>query len=324
MIARTSRAFGRSIAVVMLSVVLALLAAPLGAAAQDATPMASPEADALAATGLPEITITAQETIYSPSVPGAMLEGWYIITLVNETDAVASASLGSLPEGQTVGDLTSVLSTSFKGEGGELPAWWSEASFAGGNVAAPGETTRTLAYLTPGRWVIFSTNPASTQSPAVFTILTPEEAEANYGIVPEASPVASPAAGAVPAPAGVTADVTLEVSDTGVEMASGTLAAGDVVVQVTNTGEQVHDLIVVRSDAAVDEAGAAELAGAFARGEALTGATVVGGVGTLGAGQSAYATMTLEPGTYVLFSSLPDTTGGLQLDAGVITVLTVE
>jgi hypothetical protein len=311
---------GRSVAGLAVAVIAA---GPASAAvAQDASPMASPEADVLAATGLPEIRITTRETTVSPSVPGAMLEGWYIITLVNETDLVSSANLGLLPEGQTVGDLTSVLATSFKGQGGALPDWWSAATFAGGNVAASGETTRTLAYLTPGKWAIFSSNPAAIQSPSVFTILTPEEAETNYGIAPAASPVASPAAAGAPVPDGVALTSSIDVSDSAITP-GGDMAAGDVIVQVTNSGEQVHELILVRSDAEVDDAAAATLATSYASGEELTGATVVGGVGTLGPGQSALFTATLEPGTYVLFSSLPDASGGLQSDAGLVLVLTV-
>jgi hypothetical protein len=311
----------------MVSAFVALFAAlPLGyAAAQDATPVASPEAaSALAASGLPEITVTAKETIFSPKVPGAMLEGWYLITLVNETDAISSANLVMLPEGQTVGALTSLVSTAFKGEGGELPEWWTSAAFAGGNVAAAGETTQTLAYLTPGKWAIFSSNPAAIQSPSVFTILTPEEAEANYGITPSATPMASPVAAGAPAPAGVTATASIDVSDTAITPAGQPPAAGEVVAEVTNSGEQVHELILVKTDQPVDDAGVAALATSYAKGEALTGATVVGGLGTLGPGQTGFFSATLEPGTYVFFSSLPDANGGLQSDAGLVLTFSVE
>ena len=328
MVARTGHLFGRAFAVIVTSLLVALLAA-LPVAAQDASPAATPEApaDPLVAAGLPEIAITARETTFSPSVPGAMTEGWYLITLINETDALASANLGLLPEGQTVGDLTSALGAAFQGEGGELPAWWGDATFAGGNVAAAGATTSTLAYLTPGRWVVFSTNPAAIQSPSVFTILTPEEAEASYGIVPEATPVASPGASpvaGVQAPEGVTAGAVIEVSDTAIQPTTDVPAPGQQVVQVTNAGEQAHDLVIVRTDQPVDDAGAAALATSFARGEALTGATVVAGVGALSPGQTAYLSATLDPGTYLAFSSMPDANGGLQADAGLVFVFTVE
>lgn len=327
MVARTGHLFGRAFAVIATSLFVALFAA-LPVAAQDASPVATPEApaDPLVAAGLPEIAITARDTTYSPSVPGAMLEGWYLITLINETAAVASANLGLLPEGQTVGDLTSVLGTTFKGEGGELPEWWSNATFAGGNVAASGETTRTLAYLVPGKWAIFSTNPASGQSPAVFTILTPEEAEANYGIAPEATPVASPGASpvaGVQASEGVTPTTSVNLTDTAIEPAGEPPAPGSVVVQITNSGEQAHDLVFVKTDQTVDEAGAAALATSYAKGEALTGATVVGGLGALGPGQTAVLSINLEQGDYVMFSSMPDANGGLQSDAGVILAFSV-
>lgn len=329
MVTRTGYLFGRAFAVVVTSVLVAFFAAmPVGmAAAQDASPVATPETDALAAAGLPEISITARETTFSPSVPGAMVEGWYLMTLINETDVLASANIGMLPVDQTVGSLTSALSTAFKGEGGELPEWWGSATFAGGNVAAGGETTRTLAYLTPGKWVIFSTNPAAVQSPSVFTILTPDEAEANYGIAPAATPVATPGASpvaAAQAPAGVTATATIDVSDAAIQPAGEPPAAGPIVAQVTNNGEQVHELVLVKTDQPVDDAGATALATSYAKGEALTGATVVGGIGTLGAGQTAYMSITLEPGTYMFFSALPDANGGLQSDAGLVLTFSID
>jgi hypothetical protein len=226
-----------------------------------------------------------------------------------------------------VGDLTSALGTSFKGEGGTLPDWWGSATFAGGNLAAGGQTTHTLAYLTPGKWVIFSTNPAAVQSPSVFTILTPEEAEANYGIAPAATPVATPGASPVAgtqAPEGVTATANIDLTDTGIEPAGEVPASGPIVAEVTNSGEQVHELVLVKTDQPVDDAGATALATSYAKGEALTGATVVGGVGTLGAGQTAYMSATLEPGTYVFFSTLPDANGGLQSDAGLVLTFSVD
>lgn len=328
MVAHEHRYSRRTFTALGLGASAALLAASRSSA-QDATPAASPveEAGAFDNTGLTEIVITATEFTFSSSVPGGMGEGWYIITLVNESEAVASANLGLLPEGTTGGDLSTALSASFKGEGGELPDWWTSATFAGGNVAALAEETSTLVYLTPGKWYVFSTNPASTQSPASFTILTPEELESYYGVVPEATPVASPemaspeVAGAE-APEGVTATVSVDLSDSAVE-ADSAPAAGQQVLQVTNSGEQVHDLVILRADDVADEQGGASLASSWVKGEETT-ATVAGGVGALSPGHTAYAEVDVQAGTYVAFSSLPDANGGLQVDSGLVTVITVE
>src|SRR5690625_1245972 len=95
--------------------------------AQGATPVPSPDvADmgAFDATGLTEIVVTADQYTFSGSTPGALAEGWYIITLVNESETATNVNLGLLPEGTSGGDLSAVVSQAFMGQGGELPDWW--------------------------------------------------------------------------------------------------------------------------------------------------------------------------------------------------------
>src|SRR5690606_9697849 len=132
--------------------------------------------------GLPTLDVTVQEFVYAISNPGALAEGWYVVNVINESEATASVNLALLPEGTSGGDLSALKSDAFMGEGGELPEWWDATMFAGGSTAAPGETASAVVYLTPGQWTAFSTNPASQQSPANLRILTPEELEANYGV----------------------------------------------------------------------------------------------------------------------------------------------
>jgi len=295
------------------------------AVAQDASPMASPEvADMGAFDGLDltEIVVTAEQYTFSASVPGAMPEGWYIITLKNNSDAVASLNLGLLPEGTAGGDLSSAVSQSFQGEGGELPDWWDSATFAGGSVAAAGATNSVLVYLVPGKWFMFSTNPNSMQSPASFNILTPAELEENYGVAPEASPEASPVSAMAAAPEGVTATSKVEVADDSLTI-DNQPAAAQQVLQVINSGEQVHDLVILKTEDTLDESGAASLAGSWAKGEE-TNATVLGGVGALSADATAFLALDVQPGTYIAFSSMPDENGGLQVDNGVVAICTAQ
>ena len=274
--------------------------------AQDASPEASPvaeEAGMLESLGLPMLDITAQEFVFAISNPGALAEGWYVINLINESEADASVNLALLPEGTSGGDLSALKSQVFAGEGGELPEWWADTTFAGGTVAAPGETSSAVVYLTPGQWTAFSTNPASVQSPANLRILNAEELEANYGIVPEegsATPEASPVA--VAAPEGLTAAITLGVSDSGFNP-SGAPAAGEQAIET------------------VDEASAGSMALSWVRGEDID-AMPVGGVGTLSPGATAYAVLDAQAGTYLVFSSLPDANGGLQLETIGVLVFT--
>lgn len=310
----------------------------LGAAATAATfrmasaqtPVASPaveEAGMLESLGLPTLDITAKELVFGISNPGGLAEGWYVVNLINESETDASLNLALLPEGTNGGALSALKSEAFMGQGGELPEFWASTTFAGGTVAAPGETSSAVVYLTPGQWTAFSTNPASIQSPANLRILTPEELEANYGIVPEeaadatpgASPVASPVV-EVSAPEGLTPSITLGVSDSGFTP-SGAPAAGEQAIEIVNEGEQVHDVIMLHTTDTVDEASAGSMALAWVRGEDVN-ASPVGGVGTLSSGTTAYAVLDAQPGTYLVFSSLPDANGGLQLETIGVLVFT--
>lgn len=326
MVGESVRVRDRSFAAVLIGVVMALVAVmPFAGSvgAQDATP----EAEGLGL-DLPEVQITANESTFSVS-GSAIVEGWTIITLVNETEAPAVANLALLPEEQSVGDLTTVVSESFAGEGGELPEWWADATFAGGAWADTGATTQAVVYFTPGEWVVFSSNPASAQPPQIITVLTPEEALDAYGIEPEATPVAggdaSPVAedGATPVVEGLPADTEISIVDGAIETASAP-ASGQQLWQVTNNGTQVADLVLYAVDGEIDDAAAADLATTVAAGETPEGATLAGGIGALSDGGTAYLSANLEAGTYVAFSTQPDTAGGIQASNGVVLVITVE
>lgn len=311
----------RSVVGLVLGVVMALVAMlPFAGhvGAQDATPIAEE-----LGLDLPVVNITAQESVLSISVTPPVLEGWTLISLVNESEAAAGVNLALLPEEQSVGDLTSVVSESFAGEGGELPDWWSDATFGGGAYAAPGETSQGVVYLTPGQWAVFSTNPAAVQPAQTITVATVDEAAENYGVEPEATPVAATPVGATPVVEGLEADGEIAITDGAFDIANGP-EAGEQLWQVMNDGEQVADLILFSTDEELDEEGAADLATAFAAGEATDGATLVGGVGALSSGGTAYLPVNLEPGNYVIVSTQPDADGGLQASNGLVASFVVE
>lgn len=324
---------GRSIdwvfAIVVMGLVLALVASMsfVGRSfAQNATPAATPaaaEAPKSIAPDLAMITITAKEDVFSIAVPSdGVIEGNFVVELTNQTaNKIVNANFVKLPEGTSVGDFTSVLAKSFKGEGGELPAWWNsaDATFAGGTFAAPGYTSQSIVDLSAGRWVVFSSNPAGVQSAQVINVVTAAEAKGE----PVATPVpgATPVAEASPVAKSLPSDNQFTISDSGFDTASN-LSAGQKVFEVTNSTNQVRDLVIVKVEGTVDEAAATELAGAFSRGDTVNG-LVVGGVGTLSPKGVAYAGGALESGTYVVFSSLPDASGGLQSAHGAVKVVTV-
>jgi len=285
------------------------------ASAQDATP----EADTSAVPAdLPVITITVAEDTYSIRVPGSPVpEGQYVIEVVNTTESLAVANLVQLPEGTSFGELSSTLFTSFQGTGGDLPEWWTSATFAGGSWAGPGATSETIANLTAGRWTVFSGNPASAQAPQNFTVSVAEPEEAADGATPvaEASPVP------VTFPDVETA-ATIDVSDSGVTIEGA--PSGPAILGVTNSGAQPHDLVIYQVADGTDAAGAAALATSVAAGTIPADATLFASIGLISQGTTGYIVSNLEPGTYAVFSTAPDANGGLQSDAGVVAVIVVS
>lgn len=311
----------RSVAVLVLGVVMSLVAIlPFAAhvGAQDATPAAEG-----AGLDLPEVIVTAQESVLSIRVAPPVLEGWTLVTLVNESEEVAGVNVALLPEEQSVGDLTTVVSESFTGEGGELPEWWSDATFGGGAYAAPGETSQGVVYLTPGQWVVVSSNPAAIQPAQTINVATAEEAAENYGIEPEATPVGATPVDATPIVEGLDADNQITIADGEFDITSDP-ESGQQLWQIRNDSEQVSDLVLFSTDEELDEEAAAELGTAFASGETVEGATLVGGIGALSTGGTAYLPVDLESGNYVIVSTQPDADGGVQAGNGLATSFVVE
>jgi len=305
----------------MLGVVMSLVAVlPFAAhaGAQDATPVAE-----TVGLELPEVVVTAQEAVLSIRVTPPVLEGWTLFSLVNESEEVAGINVALLPEDQNVGDLTTVLSEAFTGEGGELPEWWDDVTFAGGSYAGAGETSSGVVYLTPGQWVVFSSNPAAAQPPQTINVASAEEAAENYGIEPEATPLAATPVDATPIVEGLDADNEITIADGEFDLGSDP-ESGPQLWQIMNDSEQVADLVLFNTEEELDDEAAAELGTAFAAGETVEGATLVGGIGALSTGGTAYLPVDLESGNYVIVSTQPDVDGGVQAGNGLATSFVVD
>jgi len=323
MVSKTARVRGRLVTTLLLGVVMALLAVmPFAgpAAAQDATPEATPEPTGLAALGLQEIQVTASADTYALSYLPPLVEGWAVVSLVNESDAPAVVNFAQLPEDASVGDLSSTIFTAFQGEGAELPEFWANTTFAGGAWAGAGETVQTAVYITPGQWAAFSTNPLSVQPVQTFLVASDEDLVNIYGVEAEATPVADTAA--TPVVEGLPSDGTVSITDGAFSIAEAP-ASGPQVWEVTNDSAQVSEIILVSVDYDIPQEEAVLWVGTFAAGD-LGNAVIENGSGTLSPGASSYVSVDLAPGTYVLFSAQPDVAGGLQSDAGLVTVFVVE
>ena len=323
MVSKAARVRGRSVTALLLGLLMALVAVmPFAgsASAQDATPEATPEPTGLAALGLQEIQVTASAQTYSLSYAPPLVEGWTLLTLVNESELPAVVNVGQVPDGSSVGDLSSALFAAFQGVGGDLPAWWANGTFAGGAVAGAGATTQTAVYLTPGSWAAFSTNPVSVQPVQTFAVATEQELIDVYGIVPEATPVAD--AAATPVVEGLPADGTVSIDD-GVFTIAQAPVSGPQIWAVSNNSAQPAELILVSVDYDIPPEEAVLWVATFAAGD-LGNATIQNGSGLLSPGSTAYVSLDLAPGTYVAFSTSPDAAGGIQSDTGLVTVFAVE
>lgn len=323
MVSKTARVGGHSVTALLLGVVMALVAVlPFAgsASAQDSTPEATPAPSGLAALGLQEIQVRATADTYAVSFAPPLVEGWALVSLVNESESPAVVNLTSVPEGNSVGDISSAVFGAFQGEGGELPEWWASTGFAGGAWAGAGETTQSAVYLTPGKWAAFSSSPFSVQPIQTFAVASAEDLVNIYGVEPEATPVAE--AAATPVVDGLASDGTVSITDGAFNIASAPVS-GPQVWQVTNDSSQVSELVLVSVDYDIPADEAALWAPTFAAGD-LGSAVIENGSGLLAPGATSYVALDLAPGTYVLFSSAPDANGGLQSDGGLVTVFTVE
>ncbi len=321
MVSKPARARGRMVTSLLLGVLMAMLSVvPFGsAAAQDATPEAEPVASALAGLGLPEIVVTASDATYAIAFAPPLAEGWHLLTLTNASATAASVNFAQVPEGQSIGDLSSAIFQSFQGAGGELPEWWSSAVFAGGAWAGPGETTQAAIYLTPGTWAAFSTNVMSAQPVQTVKVATPDELVNTYGFEPVASPVAD---AATPVAEGLPSDGALTIED-GAYSTSAAPVAGPQVWEVTNNSSQVSEFVLVGVDYDIPADEAVLWADTFAAGN-IGNAWIINGSGLISPGETAYVSLDLAPGTYVLFSTTPDAAGGIQSSNGLNLVFTVE
>lgn len=320
MVSKPARVRGRSVTTLLLGALMALIAVmPFAgsAAAQDATPEAEAEVSGLAALGLQEIVVTASDATYAIAYAPPLVEGWALVTLVNETATPATANFAMVPELQSIGDLSSAIFSAFQGEGGELPEWWANATFAGGAWAGAGETTQTAIYVTPGTWAVFSTNALSAQPVQSVAVASAEDLVNIYGIEPEATPAAE----ATPVVEGLPADGTVSIGDGAYTL--GDLVAGPQVWAVTNDSSQTSELILVSVDYDIPPEEAVLWAPTFAAGN-LGSAVIENGSGILSPGSTSYVSLDLAPGTYVLFSAVPDSAGGIQSTTGLNVVFTIS
>src|SRR4051794_6887835 len=165
--------------------------------------------------GLPEITLVVTDADVT-EMPSDLAAGRYLVSVDNQTaDQNIGVVMLAVPAGTTDEDaLDGIL-----GEG--LPAWFYEATWAGGPIAAPGQTDAVVVELAAGDWWIDidRTADAATQ---------PVDTASKVQVTGELL-----AGGEVPSA------VSIDLTEYSFAMPD-TLTAGPQIWQLTNAGEQPH------------------------------------------------------------------------------------
>lgn len=275
------------------------------AAAQDATPAAT--GSSLAAMGYPELRIEATDAGFT--APAEIAAGRSLVVVENSArsgpnaDEGADVQIFQLPAGVTAAD----VSAAFAEEDRPVPAWFFEATWAGGPVAPPGQVGRFVLDLAPGDWYVS----VGRSEPKPLTVK-------GVAATPEA----------IPAP---DAAVRVDMLEFGFVL-PGDIPAGPQVWEVTNVGQQPHHIVLVRSPEPLTKAQAAVLL-RLPDGEAPPAGVpdiageleFLGGVQVMSAGRTGWTEIDLGPGHYAAICAMPDDGTGLEhLALGMIHTFTVS
>ncbi|MCD6033360.1 MAG: hypothetical protein K0S78_5546 [Thermomicrobiales bacterium] len=278
-----------------------LLSGPAGIAAQDSTPEAS--GSALAALGYPELLVRVDGDAFEmpeTTVPA----GRTLVRLENVGEESWHGFMLQVPE-----DVTDEQVVADLGPDAESPPpWLFEAIYPGfPGETLPGQTNLALVDLSPGRYIVLG------------------DTVQQFEVVGDA---ATP--GATPEAERSVVDGTVRLFDFNFEFPD-TVAAGRQLWEVTNTGEQPHELLLARSPEPVTAeqvmelmAGESEEATPTGGGPSFANFEPVGGIGWLSPGLTALTEVDLEPGTYVALCFVFDPETGLpHVALGMVAVFTV-
>ncbi|MDP9370663.1 MAG: hypothetical protein M3Q03_20750 [Chloroflexota bacterium] len=293
--------------------VCALLLATLAsivstAGAQDATP-GTDGGGTLSQFGLPEVRITIEDgQIQAPAEAPA---GQLLLVVDNRMDFPGGVSLIQPPAGTSVEEMMgpppaspeagvptdAEMASPEAAEGGEeeqLPPWFFTSTWAGGAFAGPGMTGEAVITLTPGDWVVLA---QEDMAPAVITVTE---------------------GGATPGTTGqITADATVELDDFQILLPQE-IQAGPQIWEVTNVGDQPHELFITKTPELLTVEQAEQLvqldpeSGEIPAG--LPDPTTfedVGGVAPISQDVTVYSEINLEPGNYVAVCFMPDQETGM-------------
>ena len=247
---------------------------------------------------IPTVNVRATDAeIQMPPVPDEGVEaGPYKFEFGNtRTEASYSPDIARLNEGVTMDDFNEALATD-DGFGAV-----SLVTLLGGPEIMPGQTSSMTVELVPGEYMLMELGEDGPGDIIPFTVVEGDMTES----------MAAPEA-----------DVTLNMVDFAYDMPT-TIPSGELLWHVVNSGEQWHEAAIFR----VPEGTTVE---SMLSGEQSDeDGEEYGQVFTwspMSEGAEAWATVSLEPGTYAVLCFLPDLNGDFapHVDHGMVQVFTVE
>jgi hypothetical protein len=268
--------------------------------AQEATPES-----AFADLGLPELNVTVSASMID-GIPETLEAGRYLLTVNAADDVEFEGGVEFMqPVGITVDEYLAenTGATPVAGaeeaspvaggeeEFGAPPPFFYDSVFAGGVYAPPGESAQVVIDLSPGEWIV-----EAPQGPVVFEVT---------GEMPTDLP--EPESGA-----------TITMGEYIIHVSEGELTSGTQVVKIENIGAQPHFIVAGYTMAEITEDDVAavleaEMTGTPAAVDFNPDEDFVDSffTGTQSAGTTMWATITLEPATYVFLCFFPDIGDGL-------------
>jgi hypothetical protein len=243
-------------------------------------------------------------------VPAELEAGRYLVTFDNQSSSDIALNFIGLPEGLTFDQAMADAEAA----GEDAPDWFYESSTPGGAVAPAGSSAESVINLAPGSYAVLVfawEGPVDTGMPLQLEV-SGDASALDDAPMPEADVVAD------------MLDFEFVLSDP--------VPSGLGIWEITNSGEQPHEVALVRGpegvtiDQVLAVAEADSTGGTpSADGPSADDFEPVGNTVSISAGQTTWVPFDLEPGTYVAFCFVPDPETGLpHMMLGMTTVFTVE
>jgi hypothetical protein len=298
--------------------VAALLLQGCGQGRQPAEQAAS-QPEPAAAMATPEANVVELRAVgMTFEGPSQIPSGWTTFEFVNASSMIHFAMIDVPPAGITAEIFTNTVGQYFQDamDGmnagdqaaveaafGKFPDWIGDLGRHGGpGFLSPGRTGRTTVYLEPGRYIL----ECYVKSDGVFHTTSPGEGRLGMSMDLTVTDAKSTA----PEPK---ANVTLTVSNAGIEIADGALEPGSNTIRVDFVEQQQfpsfvgNDVHLMR----VDGEDSIRLADAWLDWRTKDGledpspVTFLGGINDMPAGSHGYFTVDLPPGDYAFIAEIP-------------------